>query len=162
MTGIRGSDLRFRWLQLRSFGQLAGSGGAAYAPKGTPWPSRRRAVGTPWPSGRRAAGGARQATPREVAAAPAHTERVEPPTALHERGWRAPVPRPPAVVRRPAEPPPTVIDGVAHRPPVEPVPDLFGFARHLRGRLGSRLFWLFFLAVYALIVGQLLYALSHP
>lgn len=45
-------------------------------------------------------------------------------------------------------------DSRAARPPVEPDLALFGFSRHTRGRLGARLFTLFFLLVFAFIAAQ--------
>lgn len=47
------------------------------------------------------------------------------------------------------------------RPPVEPEPSILGLSRLARGRVGSRLFTLFFVFVYALIAVQLLVALLH-
>ncbi len=71
-----------------------------------------------------------------------------------------PVPRPP--LPRPRRPygvllgpvVPNASDERASRPRVEPDPSLFGFARHTRGRLGGRLFTLFFVLVFAVIVIQ--------
>jgi hypothetical protein len=49
---------------------------------------------------------------------------------------------------------PNASDERASRPRVEPDPSLFGFARHTRGRLGGRLFTLFFVLVFTVIVIQ--------
>jgi hypothetical protein len=71
-----------------------------------------------------------------------------------------PVPRPP--LPSPRRPPvvrtgpvvPNAADSRASRPRVDPDPSLFGFARHTRGRIGARLFTLFFVLVFALILVQ--------
>ncbi|MBW0101155.1 hypothetical protein I4I78_01750, partial [Pseudonocardia sp. KRD-291] len=49
---------------------------------------------------------------------------------------------------------PAASDPRVPRPPVEPDPSLFGFARRTRSRRGSRLFTLFFVLVFAVIVIQ--------
>lgn len=64
-----------------------------------------------------------------------------------------PGPAAPPVVYRPAV--------QRARPPVEPEPSILGLSRLARGRVGSRLFTLFFVFVYALIAVQLLVALLH-
>ncbi len=93
--------------------------------------------------------------------APREPERVIPPSPRTPLRPRPLVPRPPLPApRRPhsAEPRgpvvPNATDSRAARPRVDPDPALFGFARHTRGRLGGRLFTLFFLLVFALIAVQ--------
>ncbi|WP_300015120.1 hypothetical protein [Pseudonocardia sp.] len=88
----------------------------------------------------------RPAVLRAVAADP-------PPTAAPA----APVPRPPAT---PA-PPPVRHHPARARPPVAPEPGILGLSRLARGRIGSRLFTLFFVAVYAVILIQLVMVLLH-
>ncbi|TCK27845.1 hypothetical protein [Pseudonocardia endophytica] len=68
---------------------------------------------------------------------------------------RPPLPsprRPPVVRTGPVVP--NAADARASRPRVEPDPSLFGFARHTRSRLGARVFTLFFVLVFALILVQ--------
>ncbi|MET0190597.1 MAG: hypothetical protein ABW212_16455 [Pseudonocardia sediminis] len=66
-----------------------------------------------------------------------------------------PMPRPPLPApRRPYGGIPQASDPRAPRPRVEPDPSLFGFARRTRSRRGSRMFWLFFALVFAVIVIQ--------
>lgn len=48
------------------------------------------------------------------------------------------------------------------RPRIEPEPAILGLSRHTRSRLGSRLFNLFFVLVFALIVIQMVMALLTP
>jgi hypothetical protein len=48
------------------------------------------------------------------------------------------------------------------RPRIEPEPAILGLSRHTRSRLGSRLFNLFFVFVFALIVIQMVVALLAP
>ena len=74
-------------------------------------------------------------------------------------------PAPPLVGRgarrvRAPEPRGAVLDGIEHRPPVR-LDEGVGLSRRLRGRLGSRAFAAFFLAVYLLIVLQLIYSLMN-
>ena len=74
-------------------------------------------------------------------------------------------PAPPLVGRgarrvRAPEPRGAVLDGIEHRPPVR-LEEGVGLSRRLRGRLGSRAFAAFFLAVYLLIVLQLIYSLMN-
>jgi len=70
---------------------------------------------------------------------------------------------PPA--RAPASAPvaaPTPSRPLRARPPVQPEPGILGFSRYTRGRRGSRLFTLFFVCVYALILVQLIVTLLQP
>lgn len=61
-----------------------------------------------------------------------------------------PVPRPAAIPLPPPAPHPA-----RARPPVAPEPGILGLSRLTRGRVGSRLFTLFFVAVYAVILVQM-------
>ncbi|MCW2721680.1 MAG: peptidase caspase catalytic subunit [Pseudonocardia sp.] len=61
-----------------------------------------------------------------------------------------PPPRPPGPYRPPA------------RPRIEPEPGILGLSRHTRSRLGARLFNLFFVFVFALILVQMIVALLNP
>jgi hypothetical protein len=63
----------------------------------------------------------------------------------------AAAPRPPALPPRPEARPP-VVDELA----------VLGFSRHLRSRVGSRLFTWFFVLVFALILVQLIASLLDP
>jgi hypothetical protein len=65
-----------------------------------------------------------------------------------------PAPRRPHGVVRSGPVVPNASDARAARPRVEPDPSLFGFARHTRGRLGARVYTLFFMLVFALIIVQ--------
>jgi hypothetical protein len=68
-----------------------------------------------------------------------------------ERGSGPPVPPP----RWPPGPPP--------RPRIVPEPGILGLSRLTRGRVGSRLFNLFFLLVFAVIIVQMISAiLDNP
>lgn len=71
-----------------------------------------------------------------------------------------------AVVPDPSAVPEPGDEGVVHRPavlrarpPVVDGPHILGLSRRTRGRWGSRLFALFFVAVYALILGHLVFTL---
>ncbi|WP_158703584.1 hypothetical protein, partial [Pseudonocardia dioxanivorans] len=59
-------------------------------------------------------------------------------------------------------PPPARAVRPPHRPPVEPEPSILGLSRHTRSRLGSRLFTLFFVAVFTVILVQLIVSLLNP
>ncbi|WP_232661432.1 hypothetical protein [Pseudonocardia sp. TRM90224] len=48
------------------------------------------------------------------------------------------------------------------RPPIGEEPSILGLSRHSRSRLGSRLFTLFFVFVFALIVVQTIAVLLNP
>ncbi len=98
--------------------------------------------------------------------------------APHPAVHRAPVHRP-VVLRAVGNPPPPVVDGplrpvarppvrppVLHhparaRPPVDPEPGILGLSRLTRGRVGSRLFTLFFVTVFGVILVQMLVAILH-
>jgi len=67
----------------------------------------------------------------------------------------------PLAVRRPA-PPPGPPAGLRARPRVEPEVGILGLSRHSRSRLGSRLFTLFFVFVFGLILVQLIVTLLQP
>jgi hypothetical protein len=68
-------------------------------------------------------------------------------------GRPAPPPAPPPGVHRPP--------ALRARPPVEEEPEILGLSRLARGRFGSRLFTLFFVAVFALIAVQALVEILH-
>lgn len=74
--------------------------------------------------------------------------RVPPPRRVH----LVAVPEPVAVHRPPV---------LRARPPAAVEPDILGLSRRSRGRWGSRMFTLFFVAVYALILGHLVFTLVH-
>lgn len=72
-----------------------------------------------------------------------------------------PGPPGPAALRRPpvapGPPPP-----LRARPRIEPEQGILGLSRHTRSRLGSRLFNLFFVCVFGLILVQMVVALLTP
>jgi hypothetical protein len=75
-------------------------------------------------------------------------------------------PPPPRVTTRPVPPATPVGPYAGARPParprIEPDPAILGLSRHTRSRLGSRLFNLFFVCVFALILVQMVVALLTP
>jgi hypothetical protein len=125
--------------------------------------------GVPRPLARPGAGSAVPLTRRPVAGA-APVASIAPPwqrvPGARPRGVVALVARDGRPVEQPAAPPaPT--PGV-HRPPVlrarPPIveePEILGLSRLARGRFGSRLFTLFFVAVFALIAVQTLVEILH-
>ncbi|MBN9096949.1 MULTISPECIES: hypothetical protein [unclassified Pseudonocardia] len=116
---------------------------------------------------------------RAAAAASSHSEGADP-----ERSGPPPAPPPapspvvrptvpPATPGRPGppraaagvRPPPTAPAAPPHlraRPRIEPEQGILGLSRHTRSRLGSRLFNLFFICVFALILVQMVVALLTP
>ncbi len=66
----------------------------------------------------------------------------------------------PAVRRPPAAP--AAPPHLRARPRIEPEQGILGLSRHTRSRLGSRLFNLFFVCVFALILVQMVVALLTP
>lgn len=104
--------------------------------------------------GRRATGGVLLDEPAPGLTAPPWPRAPSP-----SRGRLAVVPDPPAgpgpddeaVVHRPPV--------LRARPPVVDGPHILGLSRRTRGRWGSRMFTLLFVAVYALILGHLVFTL---
>ena len=68
----------------------------------------------------------------------------------------------PAAARRPVGPRPPSRFTVPARPPIVDESALFGLSRRSRGRVGSLVFTLFFVFVYAVIALQLIVALLGP
>jgi hypothetical protein len=68
-------------------------------------------------------------------------------------------PRPPQHGRPPGE---ARTDQSEARPPVVDEIAVLGFSRHLRSRIGTRLFTWFFVLVFALIIVQLISSLLDP
>jgi hypothetical protein len=110
----------------------------------------------------------RGATGGRAAISPASGSPAAPPAAGPADLDRAP-PRPvgPRPVRtgrpagaRPAAP--AVPPNLRARPRIEPEQGILGLSRHSRSRLGSRLFNLFFVCVFALILVQMVVALLAP
>ena len=104
--------------------------------------------------------------PAPGGAAPPWLRAPSPARARLEAVPDAPVPDPP--VPDPSADPDPDPAAVVHRPPVlrarPPVvegPHILGLARRTRGRWGSRLFTLSFVAVYALIFGHMVFRLVH-
>ncbi|MEJ3655650.1 hypothetical protein WEH80_22025 [Actinomycetes bacterium KLBMP 9759] len=85
-----------------------------------------------------------QAAPQTPSDVPAAAAAPPKPVVDPRRNGRALPPRPPA------------------RPPIGEEPSILGLSRHSRSRLGSRLFTLFFVFVFALIVVQTIAVLLNP
>jgi uncharacterized membrane protein len=69
---------------------------------------------------------------------------------------------PPGPAQRGRPPGEARTDQSAPRPPVVDEPAVLGFSRHLRSRIGTRLFTWFFVLVFALIIVQLISSLLDP
>jgi hypothetical protein len=111
------------------------AGEAAEEPVATPPPAPAWLTGkaaTPWPPP-----GATAPRARAPGAIP-------PPRRSSAPGRPAPIPGPPPMPRIPPE------------------PAILGLSRLTRGRFGSRLFTLFFVLVFALIVGQMVVSILYP
>jgi hypothetical protein len=57
---------------------------------------------------------------------------------------------------------PVIIPGVPPRPRIVEEPGILGLSRRTRGRFGSRVFTLFFVLVFALIVVQMVVSILYP
>jgi hypothetical protein len=104
-------------------------------------------------------------TPSPPAPLPAAPPPVEVPAAAVRPGAAEDAPRTAVPVRIPPRVPPRAEPAVYRptvqraRPPVVQEPSILGLSRLARGRVGSRLFTLFFVAVYALIAVQMVVAI---
>ena len=67
----------------------------------------------------------------------------------------------PLVLRTYRKPPPPPIDLSAPRPPVVDDTWLLGFSRITRGKVGGRIYRLAIAALFALIFGQMIWAMVH-
>ncbi len=57
---------------------------------------------------------------------------------------------------------PVIIPGAPPRPRIVEEPGILGLSRRTRGRFGSRVFTLFFVLVFALIVVQMVVSILYP
>jgi hypothetical protein len=114
-------------------------------------------------------GGAARASPHEIGSVPVSRQtparrpgRPGAPAAPRGTGADTGAGCPPGPLRPGPPGPPARPDQPESRPPVVDELAVLGFSRHLRSRLGTRLFTWFFVLVFALILVQLISSLLDP